>query len=382
MKYIFLNIKNMFIHEKFIAFIIILCVCLSSFVLNFSYGLYQNYNIKKYEENAKLNEIVINIKKGSKITKSDFQNYIESLSDSTLSDLSNIFIAGNLQNVEEGYKTLDNRFIYQKNKYRTPAIVLDGIKTEHNAITFGRYFSESEEATGEKVAVVATYSNGEWSEQSLALKVDDKHIKIGNTVYKVIGGSGTLPGVTVPFTAVPDDFVYDDTVILSAKKVLNRISYNEMKEHSAIYLNDSLIFPELDLPDTDSITIYKNIIVISGIMCIISVFNFAMIYKFIFEQRKKETAIFRINGCTKSGSFLMFYAECIFLSVPTYIIGLILFLIIKNILLNHWFEYFNRVYSVKSYIVLFTVYLVVFTIIISFTILRSLKANIVEEWRT
>ena len=63
MKYIFLNIKNMFQHEKFITFIIILCVFLSSFVLNFSYGLYQNYNIKKYEENSKLDEIVVNIKK-------------------------------------------------------------------------------------------------------------------------------------------------------------------------------------------------------------------------------------------------------------------------------------------------------------------------------
>lgn len=77
----------------------------------------------------------------------------------------------------------------------------------------------------------------------------------------------------------------------------------------------------------------------------------------------------------------MFYAECIFISVPTYIVGLILFVIIKNNLLNSWFEYFDRVYSAKSYIVLFAVYLVVFTIIISFTILKSLKLNIVEEWR-
>lgn len=125
-----------------------------------------------------------------------------------LNELSNIFIAGNLKNIKEGYHTLDSRFVYQNEKYATPKAVSEGIKGETNAITFGRYFSENEEENGEKVEVV--------------------------------------------------------------------------------YLNNALIFPELNLPDTDSITIYKNIIFISAIMCIISIFNFAMIYKFIFEQRKKE----------------------------------------------------------------------------------------------
>ena len=116
-------------NEKIISVILIFCIFLSSFVLNFSYGLYQNYNIKKYEENAKLNSLNIDIKNENPIKKADFQKYIESLSEKTLSSFSSIFIAGKVNKLgEECYNTLDSRFLYKNGIYSSPQILLDNFE--------------------------------------------------------------------------------------------------------------------------------------------------------------------------------------------------------------------------------------------------------------
>ena len=367
-------------NEKIISVILIFCIFLSSFVLNFSYGLYQNYNIKKYEENAKLNSLNIDIKNENPIKKADFQKYIESLSEKTLSSFSSIFIAGKVNELgEECYNTLDSRFLYKNGIYSSPQILLDNFEKQKN-IKFGRYFSADEEQNGSKVAFVATDKSENWNYQSECLRADKNHIKIGSETYEVIGG-GTIPAPTIPFSAVPDDFVYDDIIIIELNNVLSNSSYNEMKENADIYFPNSLVFPQLDLPDTDSISIYKNVIIIALLMCIISVLNFVLIYRFILELRKKRTAVFRLTGCTKKRTFIYFYMECIFISVPVYALSLCIFNFLIKPFLENWFEYFDRAYTLKSYIILFIVYILTLTVMVWFTIYENLKKSIIEEWK-
>lgn len=57
MKYILKNIKLFIKNEKMVFLLVLLCVVTSSFIISFSYGLYQNYNVVKEEENE-LNEAV------------------------------------------------------------------------------------------------------------------------------------------------------------------------------------------------------------------------------------------------------------------------------------------------------------------------------------
>ena len=154
-----------------------------------------------------------------------------------------------------------------------------------------------------------------------------------------------------------------------------------MKENADIYFPNSLVFPQLDLPDTDSISIYKNVIIIALLMCIISVLNFVLIYRFILELRKKRTAVFRLTGCTKKRTFIYFYMECIFISVPVYALSLCIFNFLIKPFLENWFEYFDRAYTLKSYIILFIVYILTLTVMVWFTIYENLKKSIIEEWK-
>lgn len=378
MKYIILNIKSLFKNERMFFLILFICIFLSSFVLNFSYGLYQNYNIKKYEENSKSQSLVIDIK--NPVKKSEFKEYIESLSEKTLSSFSSIFIAGTLDELEsDSYNTLDCRFIYKDGVYSTPDILIENLESQKD-IKYGRYFTADEEKLGSKVAFVSTKASGQWNDQSECLKVDEKHIKINGETYEVVGG-GILPAPTIPFMSVPDDFLYDDIFMIELKNVLSNSAYNEMKENAQIYLEDSFVFPELDLPDTDSISIYKNIIAIAVLMCLISALNFILIYRFILEQRKKRTAIFRINGCTRKKTFIYSYLECVFISVPVYILGTCIFNFIFEPLFENWFEYFDRAYTLKSYFILFIVYAVILTVMVMLTVSKNLEKSIVQEWK-
>jgi hypothetical protein len=381
MKYILLNIKNLFKKDKLIGIIIVLCVFLSSLILNFSYGLYQNYNIKRYEENAELSQIVIEIDSNKGVYKKQFKEYIESLQEETLSDFSSIFIAGTLEECKDyDYNTLDNRFVYTNNKYSSPEILVNNLTAQKN-ITFGRYFSEQEEENGEKVAVVATDTDGSWNESSLDLKIDENHIRINGETYEVIGGSSSFGTPTIPFLSVSDDFIYNDIVIIGLNKVLSRSQYNEMKENAEIYCSDSLTFPDLKLPDTESLTIYRNIIFISLLMSLISIFNFVIIYRFIMEERKKQTAIFKIVGSNQKDIFLISFGECILLTVPVYIFSVLIYNFIIKKILSSWFEYMLKVYNLKIYLLLFLVYIISMSIIISFFISKNAKKKLLDMWR-
>lgn len=51
MKYILRNIKMFIRHEKTIFIVMIICILSSALILNFAYGLYQNFNTQKIMQN-------------------------------------------------------------------------------------------------------------------------------------------------------------------------------------------------------------------------------------------------------------------------------------------------------------------------------------------
>lgn len=83
MKYIVKNIFSFLKNEKMIFMLIILCVVTSSFIINFSYGLYQNYNVVKAEETCEFTEIPIIINNQEAITKAKVKECVFSISDKT-----------------------------------------------------------------------------------------------------------------------------------------------------------------------------------------------------------------------------------------------------------------------------------------------------------
>lgn len=61
MKYIWCNIKNFFKHKKLIFILTVFSVICSCIMIHFSYGLYQNYQLKKEYDLSDEREIALSL---------------------------------------------------------------------------------------------------------------------------------------------------------------------------------------------------------------------------------------------------------------------------------------------------------------------------------
>lgn len=95
----------------------IISVFSSSVILNFSYGLYQNYTRQKYETEINLKDLNPEVKR--EFSKKELQNFTENLSAETLNKMVVIYAQGKLNDYlsEEGEPlTMPTRFTYQDGK--------------------------------------------------------------------------------------------------------------------------------------------------------------------------------------------------------------------------------------------------------------------------
>ena len=151
---------------------------------------------------------------------------------------------------------------------------------------FGRMITDEEEQSSALVACVETSLSSKNVQESVqSIMTDDETLVFMNQEYHIVGGSGVIANIIVPFLSVPDDFVYDDVIILDFKQPLNRTIYQEIIAASTKYMPDALIFPDLKLPDHDTISIFDNIIAISILISVFSAFNFVLLYHFILNKR-------------------------------------------------------------------------------------------------
>ena len=95
MKHVFLNLRALVRREKFIFLILLLCVFVSSMVLNFSYGLYYNYEREKQQNIVEYRELWLEINKEQAPTHRQVQDFVEALSPETTENVF-FFISGTL----------------------------------------------------------------------------------------------------------------------------------------------------------------------------------------------------------------------------------------------------------------------------------------------
>ena len=380
MKLIFYNLRSMLKQEKVISFLIIICIIISSIILNFAYGLYRNYDREKAEASADLQEIQISINKETNLTKKEFKTYVESVSEETQKNISIWFISGYLEYFEGySYPWLDCRFVYRNDEYTIPDVFR---KNKEKFSYSGRFITDDEESSGAYVTVVSNKQGGGWNSATEKLRVSENEIEMFDKVFEVVGETkqGAVTPI-IPFLTVPDDFVFDDVLILHFEQTLNKKVYNELKTKADQIIPGKLSFPELALPDTDSLDLFNNIIWISLFISTLSVMNFALLYRFILEKRSESLAIMRMCGCPRNRAFFLYIAECIMITIPLYAVGTGLYKLLLDNVLSSIFPFIMEYESIVIYLSIFLVYLFVTVIILSIMIQKWLCNTIMQEWR-
>lgn len=365
MKHTIRNIAVFAKTERAIFAVIIICVAASAFIINFSYGLFYNYTTQKNETELELKTLNPELPQGETIKKGEFQKFVESLNEKSLGSMLVIYAGAELSEFESesGPGSFPMRFVIRAGKYDICELTRKNWQ-EKGVITSGRYISSFEEQQGELVAVVSGESADSWNEACEKFRNADGSITMFGKKYKVIGtySAGTAAPI-VPFLSVPDD-VQISQIGFSFARNITRSVYNDITNKADEFFGGKLKFPELKFPDADTVSIYNNMIWIALLISVLSVTNFAMLYRFILLRRRRSLTVMRICGCTRKRAVLIYFLECAILTLPAYALGAWLNSIAADKVMCRVLEYFKEAYSLSVYLWLFAGFMLVFALIV------------------
>ena len=205
----------------------VLCILSSSIVLNFCYGLYQNYHVQKNEVTYELTEITPEISEKCVLTKGQIQAYLEAIRPECLKNTLVIHVSAELDKYNpDDYGTFHMRFNYYDHVCQISEVTKEAYE-KNGILLSGRYFTNEEEASGAYVALVANDGSG-WNTPTLSIQKSKNTIELFGNTYKVIGeynGGSGCP--VVPFLTVPDSLEVNGFSI-SFQSNITRSIYEEL----------------------------------------------------------------------------------------------------------------------------------------------------------
>lgn len=377
MKYIIKNIKSFIRTEKTIFVLVLLCVITSSFIINFSYGLYQNYHVIKSEEESELYEFEIQFRNTSDnyATQAMMKHSLLSFSDTLNSGVDMYYVIPKVEEIPSEFGSVGIRVCIKNNKF-VPCELFKNNMHNYGTLVSGDYFSDEQEANGENVALVFNDIN---SENSLTKKlmIDDETILFQGKEFKIIGVQ-KIHSLIVPFNSLAEDTPIDAFLIHFIKPV-TRSQYNEIKEKVSANFGELAVIPELDIPETENYYLYNTIIIISVLIAVLASINFAVLYKYILSKRIKTLAIFRMCGCTKLKTMIMFLSECMIIVIPLFALTTVAYDKLVLPKLGGHFEYIESAYSIKLYLMIFLIYVACSLVVLGIMIYSGFLTRTIRE---
>ena len=378
--YVFKNLKN-FIHcERLIFIVAVVCIIASSFIVNFSYGLYYNYSVKITEAEIDTKDLDTSIAEGVTLTKGELQSYAEALDEKTLNGMTVIYAAARIPEFadETTYGPMAMRFVIHNGSYGICEVTKENYE-RHGMISSGRYITNEEEAEGSLCALMWGESEDSWNEAGEMIKNPDGTVRLFGKDYKVVGTyRGGMGTPIVPFLTVPNDLVLSE-IGFSFEKNITRSAYDDMVKKAELIIPNKIVFPELEFPDNDTIAVYNNMLSVSLVLSVISVANFALLFWFILQKRQRRLAIMRISGCTRLRAALMYLCECSLLVLPCYAVGAALNMLLCRYVFGKAFEFFAQAYSSRVYLTIFGLYALSFAVITLIMVIAAVRKTLTSS---
>jgi len=377
MKYTIKNLISLIRTEKIIFVLMLLCVISSSVVINFSYGLYGNYQREKIESESAAKTIEMETVDSTAVTKDKLKECALSLSDGTNNDIEMYYLTPIIEPFysgrEIGWGTMAVCFSVKGGQITVCDLFKNNLE-KNGTIYKGEYFTHIQETQGAFVAIAGDdFGDIDSCSEAITSRTENGtvYFEIQGKEYEVIAlhKMGNTP--FVPFESLDDDTQFDGEIYLGFESSFTRSEYNEVREVFESAFGDAIIVPEPDITDAGDIYLYNTIIIIAVLIAVLSAVNFAVLYKYILEKRQKSIAIFAICGCRKMKAFTIFLSECVIMSLPIYIISAICYdkLILPRV--GEYLDYINEVYSVRAYAVIFLIWAVSTVLVLCIMLARA-----------
>lgn len=383
-KYLIKNIRSFICESGFVAVMSFITVITASVIINFSYGLYQNFNIVIKEEAGGTDHMSIfflnkGTGDGEYVTKKSFMNCIYEIAeykDRLDEQLGGISVDGRINGDEYTFNfTIKNGDIGIYDTF------VKNIKA-NGMFTRGSYWSDIDEQEGSLVALC--YDRSRFDNDAPVLdriQTDEDTLTIDGKDYKIIGYTIWVDdGAMIPIQSTNDDICID-RVILGFDRGLTKDTFDRISDTFTSRLGDLAYIEPLPVIDKDSFYTYKTIILISFVITIIAGFDFLILYRYIMDKRSRRTAIYRLCGMPRAKITGINFAECLLLTVPLYLLGMLVFDKLLLPVLSNYFHYMSSAYSPKLYFLLFGIYAGSSAIICGCMIIYENRKTIMEQLR-
>lgn len=425
MSMILRNLRGLWKNERLLLCIMVICVFSSSLLLQFAYGLYQNYHVIRSEAESNLKEMIGRIPQNVTLTRGEFASFVETLPREITDQIDLFLCQGDAGSIPEhidltdeqrqtlheeftaqsGYlKMIDDdgtehiitfdentkfsdvigvelvfQFMYRDGSYYFSETVQDNLQKQ-GMIDAKRFFTKQQYAAGEHVAVLQV---NEHSNQYAYLRplINGDTITLWKQPYRIISKDTDFFPLIVPFTAVPDDLPLNSSFVLGFTRSITRTQYDTVIATANQTLSGKVTFESLAIPDSESRYLYSNIMLLSVLIAVLSAINFVMLYHYILQRRSRTLAIFRITGCTAGRAVRMYLGECLAVSVPVYLIGLCVYIPLMQRVLSKLFPYMAEAYSAKIYAAIFGMYLIIMLLMLSVMISVHVHHSLIGEAR-
>lgn len=388
MRLVLKNFVTTIRNNPMIFALLIICEVVSVLVILFSQGVYQNYQKKSDNsqfENIRFQESTINFGKVTDTwidenkhinysadgvsTAEEFRNFLDQMNDESKCS------ASYLVNFYDDIDAYVNP-VYIRTSYQSElggwGLDEEFVENYSEFVEYGRLITQEEEVRGEYVCVVS----GEYGEEALGTTIE----AFGNK-YKVVGVysdpnenlyGGALDSITVPLATIPDEMVTNQVLICPLKTLTAPVWRNITGVLYNVYGED--VHPaEIPVPDETQKTFYKSIMFISIALSVLSAINLAILFRYILNTRKKSLAVFCLSGCTKRRAARMYISEIVGLSFVIFVICTLIYhyLIMPN--LTFAFENIQAVYSLQTYLYIFTVFIISLIAVITVMVMLFIK---------
>lgn len=363
MKYLIKNLRSFFCNSNMVAALSIISVLVSAVIINFSYGIYQNYNVAVENETYKPGSETMWLvfmnegEDGRYASKGDVMDciyYIEAHSDKLNGELVLFSIDGYM-----GEMPLHFSFAVKDGKLAVPTVLVNNLRK--NGLLRENYWGDTDEQLGNPVALCFDYIKYDNDTPILdSIMIDEDTLVIDGKEYEIIGYMtwGNDDGATVPINSVRDSILVEEVHIVFDRGMSTK-TYNYIKGVFEERFGDMVCAMEEELVDIDSIYTYKTVMVIALMIALVAGFNFMILYRYVLMQRRKKTAVYRICGMTRLKVNMINLAECMLITVPMYLSGMFLYDRMLLPVLSRYFPYMQDAYSKKLYLYLFAIYILV-----------------------
>ncbi len=361
------KIRMLFIREKTIFSLIVICTFISSIILCLCFGLFCNYIEKKNEEVFELTVLEIrfdcDVAHGRYITKKQVEDCIMQFSDNITDDVEMFFVRSKIEND----MLLECRFVISDGEY----LPCDTVRNNLTKLGYLKnYFNEDEEKNGDKAAIIP---GEEWSWNDLSvinnMIIDENYIDIQGIAYRIIGYHGWGSRILIPFASLDDDIVIDsEGLTLVFKRSITLKQYNEVKEIVENSLGDAAHVPEMPVLDAFRVTVYNTVLLIDILIAGWIAVNFSILYHYILLSRRKEIGIFLMCGLSKRRiSTYVTLCSNMFL-LPSFICGIIFYHYVLLPSISWMIPSALGNYNLLSYLCLIIIFWIVSLVITGVTI--------------